>query len=191
MEFPYQRLRVSGNILVAAQAARIHTFSLGDGSHLGTWSHPKAESSHTAPDKENGAEGVVTSLGNQENGSEVGQVPPAKRRKLDAEDGSGEADAEAQTPEGDGQGAVGKKAKKPKGEKQKHDAVREAAAERLVVTVLEITRDRRHVVAVTGQDKTIWVFEHDGNGTLTQLSNRYALFFFQVFHPADLSLTNL
>jgi tRNA (guanine-N(7)-)-methyltransferase subunit TRM82 len=41
-----------------------------------------------------------------------------------------------------------------------------------MVQCMSVTADGKHVVAVTGSDKTIWVFEHDGNGKLTLLSQR-------------------
>jgi hypothetical protein len=44
-----------------------------------------------------------------------------------------------------------------------------------MVQCMSVTVDGKHVVAVTGSDKTIWVFEHDGNGLLTLISQRYVL----------------
>lgn len=41
-----------------------------------------------------------------------------------------------------------------------------------LVQCMSVTADGKHVVAVTGSDKTIWVYEHDGNGQLTLLSQR-------------------
>lgn len=41
-----------------------------------------------------------------------------------------------------------------------------------MVQCMSVTADGKHVVAVTGSDKTIWVFEHDGNGQLILLSQR-------------------
>jgi tRNA (guanine-N(7)-)-methyltransferase subunit TRM82 len=46
------------------------------------------------------------------------------------------------------------------------------ANERPFVQGLYTTSDGRHLVAITGSDKTIWVFEHDGAGNLKQLSQR-------------------
>lgn len=45
-----------------------------------------------------------------------------------------------------------------------------------MVQCLSVTMDGKHVVAATGSDKTIWVFEHDGSGRLTLLSQRYVFF---------------
>lgn len=41
-----------------------------------------------------------------------------------------------------------------------------------MVQCMSVTTDGKHVVAVTSTDKTIWVFEHDGEGKLTELSHR-------------------
>ncbi len=41
------------------------------------------------------------------------------------------------------------------------------------VVLLTATEDGSHVIAVTGQDKTLWVFEHDGKGSLKEVSQRY------------------
>jgi len=41
-----------------------------------------------------------------------------------------------------------------------------------MVQCLSVTNDGKHVVAVTGSDKVIWVFDHDGNGKLTVQSQR-------------------
>ncbi|KAI0482818.1 hypothetical protein GGR56DRAFT_685847 [Xylariaceae sp. FL0804] len=45
-------------------------------------------------------------------------------------------------------------------------------AELPFVTILTATEDGKHLVAVTGQDKAVWVFEHDGRGILKELSQR-------------------
>ncbi|KAL1899651.1 tRNA (guanine-N(7)-)-methyltransferase non-catalytic subunit trm82 [Ceratocystis pirilliformis] len=41
-----------------------------------------------------------------------------------------------------------------------------------IITLLSVTSDGKHVVAVSGHDKAIWVFEHDGRGKLMQSSKR-------------------
>lgn len=41
-----------------------------------------------------------------------------------------------------------------------------------MIQCMVVTKDGKHLVAVTGSDKTIWVFEHDGNGKLTKISQR-------------------
>ena len=77
--------------------------------------------------------------------------PPAKRRKVE---GGREPVPNAQ----------------PKSKKNNpYDC---PANERPFVQGLYATTDGRHLVAITGSDKTIWVFEHDGAGNLKQLSRR-------------------
>jgi len=56
-----------------------------------------------------------------------------------------------------------------------------AHQERPFIHALTATADNHHVVAITGSDKTLWVFEHDGAGNLEQLSQRYALPPFHLF----------
>lgn len=83
-------------------------------------------------------------------GSPAPDGPPTKRRKL--EDG--------QEPSANGQG------------KSKNGAQENPPTERPFVQGLYTTTDGHHLVAITGSDKTIWVFEHDGAGNLKQLSQR-------------------
>ncbi|KAL1841299.1 hypothetical protein VTJ49DRAFT_7244 [Mycothermus thermophilus] len=78
--------------------------------------------------------------------------PPAKRRKV--EDGKDDAASNGQ--------AKGKKA-------AQYD---NPANERPFLQGLYATTDGRYLVAITGCDKTIWVFEHDGAGHLKELSRR-------------------
>lgn len=74
--------------------------------------------------------------------------PPAKRRRL--QDG--------QKTNSNGQAKIKTGTQKPN--------------ERPFIQGLYATTDSRHLVAITGSDKTIWVFEHDGAGNLKQLSQR-------------------
>ncbi|KAK4151967.1 hypothetical protein C8A00DRAFT_44929 [Chaetomidium leptoderma] len=77
--------------------------------------------------------------------------PPAKRRKMD---GGKESASNGQ----------------PKSKKAAQYIV--PANERPFVQGLYATTDGCHLVAITGSDKTIWVFEHDGRGNLKLLSQR-------------------
>jgi tRNA (guanine-N(7)-)-methyltransferase subunit TRM82 len=40
------------------------------------------------------------------------------------------------------------------------------------ITHLQVTSTGSHLVAISGHDKTIWVFEHNGQGSLKALSQR-------------------
>ncbi|KAK3904853.1 hypothetical protein C8A05DRAFT_42150 [Staphylotrichum tortipilum] len=77
--------------------------------------------------------------------------PPTKRRKVE----NGQESAS--------KGQQGSK------KNVKHDL---PANEKPFLQKLFTTADGRHLVAMTGSDKTIWVFEHDGAGNLKQLSQR-------------------
>ena len=44
--------------------------------------------------------------------------------------------------------------------------------ETLAVIALDSTRSGSHVITVTGKDKSIRVFEHDGKGQLQHISQR-------------------
>ncbi|KAH8890961.1 hypothetical protein GQ53DRAFT_806917 [Thozetella sp. PMI_491] len=144
MKLPYHLLQVAGEVILAAQGANIISFN-AEGSHLSTWTHP-TQASQTADE------------------------PPSKRRKVETvQEGSQDDDANAVDgqPTG-GPGQPGKKRKRgKKGEGQKQDG--EGSP---IIQVLIATPDGSHIVALTGADKTIWVFQHDGAGHLNLLSSR-------------------
>lgn len=89
--------------------------------------------------------------------------PPSKRRRVGSDGGDDEemgndAVDEARIPEAESKEKV--KEKDPKHQ------------ERPFLHALSVTPDGRHLVALTGSDKTIWVFERDGSGHLKLLSQR-------------------
>lgn len=99
-----------------------------------------------------------------------GQPSPKKRKlsfgeKADVGGESGQAISGTVEPPLSGDGV-----KKQK-QKQKSEP-RAQQSELPFVILLAATEDGNHLVAVTGQDKTIWVFEHDGKGNLKELSQR-------------------
>ncbi|KAI1416036.1 hypothetical protein F5Y13DRAFT_141340 [Hypoxylon sp. FL1857] len=165
MELPYQCLTRLGqsSILCAAKGTSIHTFDLDSGaSFLSSWTHPatkKVENSE-AQEREIGREGQ--DLNEQESGQR-----PSKKRKLDSdgnpnvEEQNSQADTKAVEAAANGNGKNKQKAE-PRGQQPEFPFVSLVAA----------TEDGSYVVAVTGQDKTLWVFEHDGKGTLKELSQR-------------------
>ncbi|PFH59774.1 hypothetical protein XA68_11905 [Ophiocordyceps unilateralis] len=174
IKIPYNRIHARGDVLFAARSGRIHTFSLADGKHISTWRHPdhKSASAQTSSEKADASE------------------PPAKRQRRDDYDdedndkddvdhgnaSAGDGDEDAQPGRqvggtqhgGKGKGKSKRKDGKPKSEGRSLARV----PDRAVVTQLTSTLDGRYIVAVSGHDKIIWVFEHDGHGTLTQLSQR-------------------
>ncbi len=159
MRFPYQRLHVCGNVLVAARGGSIDTFSISEGTYISTWKHKHAPFRDAARELEAGHAGGEPS-------------PAAKRRRVDDDDDDDDG--------ADPQGSLPASSKEPgrqrpkKGPMNNTGAVQEDLIDP-VVTVLEGTADGRYVVAVTGQDKTVRVLEHDGRGVLRQLSERYGI----------------
>ncbi|KAI2640529.1 hypothetical protein GGS26DRAFT_586532 [Hypomontagnella submonticulosa] len=158
MNTPYQcvtRLG-QGSILCAAKGTSIHTFDLDAGpSFLSSWTHPRAkQAGDSGPQETN----------NEVNEQESGQ-PPSKKRKLDSDkksNGEGETN-KADTGVADA-AANGKKQKKARPSYQQQELP--------FVVLLASTEDGSHLVAVTSQDKSIWVFEHDGKGGLKELGQR-------------------
>ncbi|KAM4054859.1 tRNA (guanine-N(7)-)-methyltransferase non-catalytic subunit trm82 [Hirsutella rhossiliensis] len=168
MKIPYNRVHAHGDVLLAARGGKIHTFGLLDGKHISTWQHPDvlttplSTAEATSEAKGASSPAPVEAVESRE---ADGDEPPAKRQRLEnGEDGT----------QGDGEGkgkAKGKKkGKKAKPEGQPHQVAR--APERPVITQVTTTADGRHVLAVSGHDKVIWVFEHDGQGGLRQISQR-------------------
>ncbi|PHH60415.1 hypothetical protein CDD81_1693 [Ophiocordyceps australis] len=171
MKIPYNRLHTCGDILFAARAGKIHSFSLDGGKHRSTWQHPDAIS-RQEPEPDTGLT------------ADQDEKRPAKRQRLqDANDTSSarhearDEPSESVKPEPQGQGAASSTPKRPKprGKGVVPDAATGSVArvpDRPVVSQLAASIDGRHVVAVSGHDKAIWVFEHDGQGTLALASKR-------------------
>ncbi|KAF7923894.1 uncharacterized protein EAE98_007712 [Botrytis deweyae] len=156
---PYQCLKQCGNYLVAARGSSIDTFDIKDGSYLSTWKSPVPESTNALK-----TTGEETQTKSEEQNPETSTpdaplespTPPAKRRKLSVSEEKEEKIVVVQQ--------LKKKAKNtpPK------------TVEPSPITALTITKDLQHVIAVTGEDKTIRVLAWDdtvGKG-LKQISDR-------------------
>lgn len=174
MKIPYNVVHVSGNVLFAARGGRIHSFNLTDNTHLTSWKHPDVDKVDAA---------VKTNTNSDLASSEVpvssvvveGDEPPAKRQKVATDETV--VDEQEEDKEGENVQVGGKKksGKKSKNRQKNLDRPKEQYSkvpDRPVVTHLTSTSDGSHVLAITGHDKVIWVFSHDGNGTLTELSKR-------------------
>jgi len=159
---PYQCVAKLGNIVVAARGSSIDSFTLLEGSFLSTWSssglqeeaNGKSEAKSTPILQNSESSSVDTSLD---------AAPPAKKRRLSKVTGEEEKVDEK------GPAKEGKKKKN-----NRSDAV-VSSLEAPVIIALAVTKDGKHVVAVTGEDKSIRVFEsvsEDGKQTLKQLSQR-------------------
>ncbi|KAA8570485.1 hypothetical protein EYC84_002758 [Monilinia fructicola] len=148
---PYQCLKQCGNYLIAARGSSIDTFDIRNGSYLSTWKSPVPESM-----KKSKTSGEETQTKSEEQNLEA-STPPAKRRKLSVGEETDEKTVVVQQ--------VKKKAKSNPPPK---------IIEPSPITALTITRDLQHVIAVTGEDKTIRVLAWDntaGKG-LKQISDR-------------------
>ncbi|KAF5875366.1 putative trna methyltransferase protein [Botrytis fragariae] len=156
---PYQCLKQCGNYLVAARGSSIDTFDIKDGSYLSTWKSPAPESTNALK-----TTGEETQTKSEEQNPETStpdaplesSTPPAKRRKLSVSEEKEEKIVVVQQ--------LKKKAKNtpPK------------IIEPSPITALTITKDLQHVIAVTGEDKTIRVLAWEdtvGKG-LKQISDR-------------------
>ena len=159
---PYQCMEKCGNLLVAARGSSIDLFSLEDGSLKSTWNCPTPQGGQNGPQ----AEQVTIKLATQNPESSVditidSSFPPAKKRKLSAS----ETDKTKNLTSKEGK----------KKQNNRSDAVA-SGLEAPAVINLAIANGGQHVIAVTGEDKSIRVFEvvleNGGNPQLRQLSQR-------------------
>ncbi|KAL2757466.1 hypothetical protein ACRALDRAFT_1068045 [Sodiomyces alcalophilus JCM 7366] len=192
MKLPYNRLRPFGQVLFAAKGGKIHSFSLHDGSHISTWDHPdvkKLEESQTPsqqPEVESDTAAATpnSAQGEDNQGPDNNNGPPTKRQKLaeDPEPGQSKDDTAMDVDEpatGDQSKEAASKTRRQK-KRERRDRktgpnLRQSYGkipDQPIITHMAVTSTGSHLVATSGHDKTIWVFEHDGNGTLTQLSQR-------------------
>ncbi|KAE9381762.1 tRNA methyltransferas-like protein [Stipitochalara longipes BDJ] len=158
-QMPYQCMVQCGNLLIAARGSSIDVFE--DSSLLSTWKCPSMQ----AVGKALHLTEVTTKLATQNSqSSSVGitidsSSPPAKKRKLSASEPTESK-------------PVSKEGKKK--QNNRSDAV-QSGLEAPAVIALAVTRDHHHVIAVTGEDKNIRVFEiaqEDAVFQLKQLSQR-------------------
>lgn len=202
MKIPFNRVHVHGGVLLAARGGKIHSFSLADGKHISTWQHPdllgKASSTAETASKARGASldvpADVPAADAAADAAADQDGPPAKRPRLDngehpqapstgldtaaADDAAqagdgGQHDGHGEDQdEGAGNAKGNRKIKKASPKGPAHQVAR--APERPVITQLTSTADGSHVLAVSGHDKVIWVFDHDNQGGLTRVSSRCA-----------------
>lgn len=183
---PYNRVQTTRNILFATRGGKIHSFNLSDGKHLSTWQHPDVEKLANNPAPQKGSkpqdDESTAALAASEAGAEASE-PPAKRQKTTTQSGDANANAtlenaELQNPE-DYCAKTSANQGKRKGKKQSkgpshgdNSRMGKAVVDRPIITLMTCTKDGSHLIAVSGHDKAVWVFEHDGQGALTQLSQR-------------------
>lgn len=173
MRIPYSCVTTHGGVVFAARGGQIQTFKLGGGPALATWNHPEAdreaavsvESAGASTDKQGQAAGAEKPTPEDE--------PPAKRQRV--EQGAPEEstpEAGTATPQ---EGEAGENSKGNKKGKKGHGNSRGPISRQPdyhLIIILEVSADGKHLVAVSGNDKTLWVFDHDGNGALKESSKR-------------------
>jgi len=143
---PYQCLKTCGDFLVAAKGSSIGSFNLKDGSLHSTWKCLATEGSKGTSNGEDAhALAPETSDSSSVNIARKESSPPAKRRRL--------SDAE-QDEAKDTRPSTGKK-------KVNNRAPGVSTAGAPSIIALAVTRDAKHVIAVTGEDKSIRVLEWD------------------------------
>ncbi|KAM6539563.1 tRNA (guanine-N(7)-)-methyltransferase non-catalytic subunit trm82, variant 2 [Fusarium falciforme] len=175
MKIPFNVVHVSGSVLFAARGGKIHSFSLDDGAHLSTWKHPdvdKVDAAVKAISDEASSEKPVSQEPVAAEG-EGSDEPPAKRQKVEEPKEEAVKGTEQEDPDKQASGKKkgGKKSKNRNQPRNKEHNI-SRVPDRPVITHLTSTSDGSHVLAITGHDKAIWVFENDGKGNLTQLSKR-------------------
>lgn len=151
---PYHCLQQCGDILVAARGSSIDLFSLQDGSLLSTWDCPNSEGCDR-PDRRDSVE-------QSEDIKLATSPPPAKRRRLSEDKGNVHAEEQEN------------------GKRRPNHRSKAVFSGLLAPAVIALgaTKKGRHVIAVTGEDKSIRVFEvvSESNGSgkqeLRQLSQR-------------------
>ncbi|KAL6869620.1 tRNA (guanine-N(7)-)-methyltransferase non-catalytic subunit trm82 [Amphichorda felina] len=175
MKIPYNQVHANGGIIFAARSGQIQTFSAQDGKLISTWKHPDVEK--VAEAVKNNAEAEKEPQEEDQEEAQDEDQPPAKRQKTTgAEDVSASKPTEGEPVQEDAASAKGGRNKRKKG-KSAHQHAKSGRTvskvpDRPIVTHLTSTADGKHLLAVTGHDKTIWVFEHDGAGHLSNLSHR-------------------
>ncbi|KAL2880008.1 tRNA (guanine-N(7)-)-methyltransferase non-catalytic subunit trm82 [Colletotrichum sp. CLE4] len=193
MKIPYNCLEPAANVVFAARGGKIHSFSLEDGAHISTWKHPDVEkaaaaaaaSAATAKVEIEVSSGVPTPSTPANDDDE----PPAKRQRVESgeEDKAGvqeEAkDVDAMVVDSEPQKAEHQKRDRRKGTKNMRRNNRDGqqnnrgtAFARVpdypVITIMTTTSNGSHLLAISGHDKSLWVFEHDGKGNLKELNQR-------------------
>ncbi|GAP86210.1 putative wd repeat domain-containing protein [Rosellinia necatrix] len=164
MGLPFQCLSPLGRgstLFCAARGCSILTFDLDAGPQpLFSWTHPLLRPAGNANEE------VREARASQEGEGRTEQQPPSKRRRI------GSDGAEPTGGTGHEQGTADAPANGEKNQKKGKSNRPPPRPEAPFLVLLAATEDGRHVIAVTGQDKTLWVFEHDGKGSLKEISQR-------------------
>ena len=153
---PYHILQRCGKTLLAVRGSSIDLISLVDGSVKSTWKCPVVQSSIS---KDLTTEGKN---GEPDPSSDGISGPPAKKQKLSG-------------PEEDKPESTKGQSKKQKKANRRAPPVDRNEAPKFIA--LQTTRDEKHLVGVTGEDKCIrvfkWQIDDTGREELQQISARY------------------
>ncbi|OAA43220.1 tRNA methyltransferase [Metarhizium rileyi] len=170
---PYSRVQAIGDVLFATRGGRIHSFNLSDHKHISSWQHPDVGKQSGADDSQAGPKNETEAPVGAENAPETEESePPAKRQRVAEGDLNSSAGDATATTEKNGQ-HKGKKGKGQGKDENNGDKSRMGrVVDRPLITLMTCTEDGRHLIAVSGHDKSVWVFEHDGKGQLSKLSQR-------------------
>jgi tRNA (guanine-N(7)-)-methyltransferase subunit TRM82 len=160
-------LQKCGSILLAATSSRVDSFSIEDGSRLSAWTFPTSlDEKGTEVALRTGGAGKRESSHpaklHQANAG-LNSEPPAKKRRL-----SDPIDTEE---------TISVKPTRHQKTQQNSTFDRQWPP---AVIALDSTRGGEHVIAVTGEDKSIRVFLHDGRGQVRHISQRYLLSFIDI-----------
>ncbi|KAF7516136.1 hypothetical protein G7054_g14282 [Neopestalotiopsis clavispora] len=170
MPLPYQCVAVlsQDGIVAAARGTSIFTFG-ADGKLLSSWEHPATQHKNTTTSDSPAEDGAKEAAEEPEEGSS-----PAKRRKVETVTGvEAVAAGSEEAPEQQAQAEV-------KGDEQKRTKKgmhlnKLSPSDQPHINLLRTTANGSHLIAVTGTDKAVWVFEHDGKGQLRELGQRRLL----------------
>jgi tRNA (guanine-N(7)-)-methyltransferase subunit TRM82 len=158
MLLPYQCVQKCGGVFVAATVSRIDTFDIENGSWLSSWNCPAAPIDKYKTEDKTEDDGRIVEAPAQSDFPDSNILesgPPPKKRRLSAGDNAKETTTS-----------------KANGHNPKAIAAAKQRQRAPAIVTLKCTKDGNHVIAVTGEDKSIRVLEHDGKGQLRQLSQR-------------------
>lgn len=167
MKVPYSCVASHAELLFASRGGQIQVFNLEGGAPLSTWNHPEADKEASATKKAHDGSEEQPLL-------EPDNQPPQKRQRLEEDTDENEDDAPAQEMAGERvneQAQIAKKKSKKDHARVNRDPISKRPDVHIIV-LLSVSRDGKYVAAVSGHDKTLWVFDHDGNGGLKESSRR-------------------
>ncbi|KKA30223.1 hypothetical protein TD95_004783 [Thielaviopsis punctulata] len=173
-KLPYSYLAHSKphGIIFAVRGGQIVSFRTTGGPSTSRWTHPdqtKLSESDLSSAKRTSAEtDDATERSSKRQKTEEPEVKKPEEEQQAPADGAAAA-TQAQT-EPTAAAATAEAATEKKSKKKKEQAA--VKPDRPIITLLSVTQDGKHVIAVSGHDKTLWVFEHDGHGKLTESSKR-------------------